>query len=422
MTCPNCGECQQCINELDSSIVCGSCGTVLDDPDLVSYDDNVVHRKGGNDALIPTESLWFQRTATYYGLPAEYIEAGKNLYKKHRLELPKLAYNEISVGIICYVGRDLKPTWQYEDFIAAFPYPLHKPSVIKTFICVSGALPSSEAKLSNQFDYATDQIYGIIKKEMYPRKAPKNFTSEKMKSYCKKLLSLGEKYGLNAGKKIRPLITAAACLSALHLQTKQPIRRVRDSKRVGEIKKEYYFNWKFNRFSCFVFASPRYIQDTYNAYYQMIYQGVKRLAWIKCDNVKDSIFYLDDFLDFFLATDNQKPKMELDSILFWPSSYMKSLARSEILEVYINEAKQHITLKTNPEDPFSLVNSIITLLKAGYDEKEFIEWTPGYMRSFSNMLIFRNAYMSDIQTNRNLDNPLVNSNDMSNEEINIYLV
>lgn len=45
MDCPNCGSKEHSVNELDSSVCCTQCGTIVEGPYLVSHDFHVVHKK-----------------------------------------------------------------------------------------------------------------------------------------------------------------------------------------------------------------------------------------------------------------------------------------------------------------------------------------------------------------------------------------
>lgn len=365
--------------------------------------------------------MWFDKVAAFFGLGPDIQTAGKELYTKYQSKLPRLAYNEVSVGIICYIAKSTMPSWGYDDFIAAFPYALHKPTVIKSFLVVGGKSRLWEETMEDQFNYTLNQIYERIRNGLYSRTIPENFDLRNLKSYTRKLLDLGNRYDLNSGKKSRPLITAVACLCAVFLKTKTPITRVR-RKRLRSIKEEYYHRWNFDDFSNVIICSQTYIKNIYNSYYNLIHLCVEKLSWVQCSKLQESIFHLDDVLELFLPSEeNQQPRMKLNSDQLYPISYTRSLVKSELLAQYVRDAKTHISQDTVPDDPWALTTCIYSLLLAGYDENDFLQWTPGCMRSMSNMLDFRSTYGSRRLEDRDMDYPLLTSDDMNDSEINIYL-
>lgn len=355
----------------------------------------------------------------------DFVEVGKGKIRELAPNLPKKYPKEVGIAAVIYFGDTARPTWTYDDYIAAFPAPLYRPALIRAYILFRGEKHSSAESTKNQLNYTIESIYPLIVKQMFTSKPPKEFNIESLKETTSKLLQLGNDYGINSGLKARPLITSVACLCALHLRTKMPMKYINRRHKLYKPGNSFYHVWNFKPFLSTSMSKFRYFKKVYSKYYQFLSLCVKQFTWLKQPVDRKRIFFhLDDILSLYLKKDNRKPALEMSPRLFYPSSFIVNLLKTRSVINSLIQAKEYFNNDSdNMEelDEESVTYCMYRLLKEGYSENELNRMSVDEIRNLSDIMDYKLTFENVNERNTDLDRIQIGEDDMCDEEIELYL-
>ncbi|KAI9265899.1 mannosyltransferase putative-domain-containing protein [Helicostylum pulchrum] len=440
MICPNCQQSETAINEIDNSICCTNCGNVLETYQIVPGRDGL-QLENHEPVDKPVENKkyieCFVRIASYFGLGKEIVELCKVKLNESRHLLPIGYADEVAVGTVICFGSFLHPEWMYDDYIAAFPLPLYKPAIIKTYLLLGGDNYGWAKSMDNQLDYVLEYIYPTILDQLFITKPPRQFNIDSLKINTRKLLHLGGQYGLNYGLKIRPLIVAVACVCALHLRSKIPSKYLsgrgskakRNAAKLSNSKANYHYNWSFKAFALMAYCSERFLRKCYSIYYRFITLCVQKFNWLSQPvDCKEVCFHLDDVLTLFskVGKEEDEPMMTLPRGLFFPISFVESMLNTRLTIDSLKQARKHLRDDhggdTELMDKESITFCFYRLLKEGYSEKQLSLLSVFQIRNLCYIVDYRLTFENIHDKNNYLDRELIAEDDMCDEEINFYLL
>ncbi|KAG2229247.1 hypothetical protein INT48_000556 [Thamnidium elegans] len=399
MKCPNCEGDETAINEIDESICCINCGNVLESSQLVIgiYEGTQTNVPVNNTIGPWKHDEWFVRIASYFGIGNKLIEECKVKLAEAGHILPQNYPKEVAVGTVIRFANFLLPKWMYDDYIAAFPLPLYKPAIIKTFLVLGGDNYSWVKSTKNQFDYTIEFIYPIIVEQLFISKPPPLFNVDTLKINTYRLLHLGGEYGLNYGLKSRPLIIAVSCVCALHLRTKIP-------------------------------NNERFLRKCYSIYYRFVTLCVQKFNWLPQPiDSKEVFFHLEDVLTLFSKSEKEEePMMKLPRELFYPISFVESILTTKVTIDSLKQAKEYLRddhlSDTKLIDKESITYCFYKLLKEGYSEKQLYLLSVFQIRNLCCIIDYRLTFENIHDKNNDLNRELIAEDDMCDEEINFYLL
>ncbi|KAI8348298.1 hypothetical protein BD560DRAFT_493092 [Blakeslea trispora] len=417
MSCPNCGSTQTDVNEIDGYICCFNCGTVVDEVPLTdTFELSYTHvpvtsiQKSGNySLLIPT----FKKAAIFFSLPNDLVERGRELCKEFISKSYSRDLNEAAIAIVFIVGRSWKPDWSLQDFVEAFPIPLHLRQVQRIY----SFLNRDEYKIhwrtpQEELDYFIARIYPLVTKQIYRDDVhPKELSLSDLKSKTRALLELGTTYCLNTGKKARPLIVVTALIAGLSLRVSNTFGHQNRKK----ISAQRWFS--FSEFASVCFYHKAALSTRYEEYLDLLLACAHHIPWITKAEKSYVHYYLDDILNLF---GTKTPCMTLTIEQYAIKSYQKNKQARELIEASLKQAKEYLSQQTEPDDRSSLAYAIYSLLQFGFQEHQIANLNERYIRNMSDSLLLRH-FAGESNVQHDLDRETVDERDMNDREIEMYL-
>ncbi|KAI8332538.1 hypothetical protein EDC96DRAFT_548634 [Choanephora cucurbitarum] len=417
MSCPNCESTQTDVNELDGSICCLQCGTVIEDALLretfeesANYVPATSRQKAGNHSRLLST---FSKAAVFFGLPEDLVETGKELCREFISKSTTTFLNEVAVYVAFIVSREWKPEWNLMDFVEAFPIPLYLPQVYRTRNVLKGSTHAHWRTPQEELNYFIVRIYPLVVKQVYrDHSRPKSLSLSELKSKTRALLDLGSAYCLNTAKKARPLMVVTALIAGLSIRVTNPANYPKRSKMISARRR-----FCFSEFTSVCFSSKVSLSTRYDEYLDLLFACASCIPWIKKVEKSYVHYYLDDILSSF---GTKTPVLVLPLDRFAIRSYQRNQQMRKSIETSTEEAKQCLREQTEPNDKSSIVYAIYSLLQFGFQEHQIVGFNEAYIRNMAHSLLLRNLTSgSDVQLD--LDREEVDEKDMDDKEIETYL-
>lgn len=446
--CTVCGSFEFTPNEIDQSLCCSQCGTVLQEWGVHATNgpENTLNEQKALNRSRQLVLRWMQ-VASFFKLPEELVNEGVKLIDQHFTRPSNVSsyYNEICVGLASSVAKNEKPFWSCHDFMKAFPTKLVSAVVMRSFKMFEGVNlePASwvefpekiiRARLEPIYDEITSQLYG-------EKKVPGGFNLSALALTTKKLLELGTYQGINGGRKPRPLIAAAALHCALWLHSFTNKNKSASSTVFKPTKKRKKIEtishvWRYSKFAENMLCAVKTIRETYYEYAKMLIASAKKLPWIQPDtlNPRNVHLYLDDILELYsLKEVGNEPVLSLSLDEFAPRPYRTARKKEMVVQDLIKLAKSYNEEEraengpSNMEDEekTALFYDVYHALKAGYTEEEIASWSIGEIHNKGELIRLRNAtsssFSSTRESNVDLNRKDIGEDDMHEEELMGYV-
>lgn len=422
MPCPSCNS--NNIGTEDNLTVCYSCGTVISDVafeinDFSCTQTNVKHIKqnlpGKHKRVV--ESI--DRIATYFKVPENFVTQAKHIIQEYSDDLPNRFPLETALFVVYFAAREWMSPWSVNDLIENFPVPVDKAKVQRVnFIFVQKSFEYKQVQFESSqdtFDGFLDLILPGVTKQYNGSIKMSKSTAAKLKQTTKLLISLGDLYGLNTGRKSRPTIIATAIIAFAYLGIHNK------SGNLKPIKKSIYIGRRFSLFKRYCSFSSKILKMRMHDYIDFLLACAQNIPWIDNPEKRYSHYYLKDILDLFGKKDKDTdPLLTLTSNQYSIALIKKSDALDKYYKDMFDSVQKHLDNNTIPQDRHSLEFSLFQLIDFGYEKSHLINWSEKSMRGMADSLEFRANYGTKVNQELDMDRRELDDNDMLEDEIDVY--
>lgn len=324
--------------------------------------------------------------------------------------------------VIYLAAREWIEPWTIDDLIENFPVPVDKGKIKRlqfTFLQKSSTYKNFQLIASqNEQEGFLDLIIPAVKKQYSETGKLSNSAVNKMKKRTKALISLGDMYGLNAGRKNRVTIIAAAtiCKASVSIDPSSSTKQKKPTKKIS-----IYQNHRYELFKKYCTLSNRVIGLRVQEYIDFLYACAQNIPWITHVEEKYVHYHLKDILYFFSKKGDREPTLTLSNDEYTPAAIKKNTAINQEYEETYSSAQRHLDSNTTPQDPHSLEYSIYQLIRFGYKKEHLLNWTKKSIRGMADSLTFRDKYGTELKQRLNLDRAEVDNDDMVDDEADLYV-
>ncbi|KAG2206585.1 hypothetical protein INT46_002840 [Mucor plumbeus] len=423
MPCPSCNSSN--IGIEDNLTVCYLCGIVINDAVFETNDfsytqTNVKQIEQNQSGKHKRAIESVDRIATYFRIPENFATQAKNIIQEHSDDLPNRFPLETALFVVYFAAREWMLPWSINDLIENFPVPVDKAKVQRVnfiFVQKSFKYKMVQFELSQDtFDSFLDLILPGVAKQYGGTIKMSKSTSVKLKQTTKSLISLGDIYGLNTGKKSRPTIIATAIISFAYLGI------YNKSNSLKSVKKSIYIGRRFSSFKRYFPSNSKILKMRMHDYIDFLLACAQNIPWIDNPEKRYTHYYLKDILDLFGKKDKDTdPLLTLSSDQYSTALIKKNDALSKVYKDMFDSVQKHLDSNTIPEDQHSLEFSLFQLIDFGYEKSHLINWSEKSIRGMADSLIFRAKYGTEVNQELDMNRRELDENDMLDDEIDIYI-